>query len=52
MPLDLSRDMYTLQFEAFLHAVRTGDPSQLRNPYQGAAKVHSARAAVLGNTQC
>lgn len=42
VPLNLEKDMYVHQFESFLKAVRTGDTSDLRCPYQTAAKTYQA----------
>lgn len=40
VPLDLGKDMYEKQFDAFLHAVRTGDKSNLRCLYPDAARTY------------
>lgn len=42
VPLDLGKDMYMLQFEGFLKAVRTGNTSDLRCPYHSAAGTYQA----------
>ena len=42
VPLDLSKDMYVKQFEAFLHAVRTGDRNGVRCHYHDAARTYEA----------
>jgi hypothetical protein len=42
VPLDLGKDMYVKQFEAFLHAVRTGDKSDVRCHYHDAARSYEA----------
>ena len=42
IPLDTSKDMYVHQFEEFLQAVRTGDESYIRCPYQTAALTYQA----------
>jgi iron uptake system EfeUOB component EfeO/EfeM len=38
--LDLSKDMYQKQFEAFLHAVRTGDNCGIRCLFDDAARTY------------
>lgn len=40
--MDTEKDMYVHQFEGFLKAVRTGDDSELRSPYQTAALTYQA----------
>ncbi|KAK9908431.1 hypothetical protein WJX75_007736 [Coccomyxa subellipsoidea] len=40
VPLDLGRDMYEKQFDAFLHAVRTGDQSNVRCLFHDAARTY------------
>ena len=42
MPLNTGKDMYEKQFEAFLHAVRTGDKSDVRCHYHDAARTYQA----------
>ena len=38
--LNLEYDMYEAQFKDFLHAVRTGDNSQIRSQYHEAIKTY------------
>lgn len=41
VPLDLQgRDMYEKQFDAFIHAVRTGDQSGVRSTFKDAARTY------------
>ncbi|BDA44533.1 Uncharacterized protein UNK4.17 [Coccomyxa sp. Obi] len=40
VPLDLGRDMYEKQFDAFMHAVRTGDQSDVRCLFHDAARTY------------
>ncbi|KAK9814110.1 hypothetical protein WJX72_000797 [[Myrmecia] bisecta] len=40
--LDLDSDMYVKQFEAFLHAIRTGDTSGVRCLYHDAARTYQS----------
>lgn len=42
VPLDKQYDMYEKQFTAFLHAVRTGDQSDVRCLFRDAAKTYAA----------
>ena len=42
VPLDKEHDMYEKQFTAFLHAVRTGDLSDVRCHFQDAARTYAA----------
>lgn len=38
--LNLDHDMYEAQFKDFLHAVRTGDNSQIRSLYHDAVRTY------------
>ena len=38
--LNLEHDMYEAQFKDFLHAVRTGDSSQIRSLYHDAVRTY------------
>lgn len=40
MELDLSKDMYEKQFDAFLHSIRSGDIDSMRCLFDDAARTY------------